>query len=256
MDYLSYWSLIKKPFADSTDPLFFAGVPQREAIAGLSYFVTRQLNTAFFVAPRRCGMTRLLQHVTRMQGFGDCAAEVVVTDGTHLRCDAIQRELCGALGYPSVVDDGAEELDRTLQSSAQQGVQTVWLIDRCKSTAARLARDLALTHANLSVVIGTTPEETKKHVVQFGRCGMRIDLPPLSLEDTIEYLRFSLEHAGCTRQLFPDSTAVRLHELSGGALAQLSWLAESALALAASHGIDKIGAEIIEAVQERMAWAA
>ena len=256
MDYLSYWSLLRKPFALGDGFVFFAGVSQREAIAGLNYFATNQLNSAFLVAPARCGMSQLLRHVKRMRGFGDCAAEVVLTSGRQPGREAVQQELCQALGYQGVVGDCAEQLDRAIEASAQQGLQTIWLIDRCQAPAARVARDLVMAHSSLSVVISTTHEELGKQAVEFGRCAMQIELTPLSLEDTITYVRFCIDHAGGTRQLFPDNAVVRLHELTGGALADLAVVAESALALAASHTVDLVGSAFVEAIDEQIARAA
>ncbi len=83
---------------------FYAGVPQREAIAGLNYFLTSPLNSAFLIAPARCGMTWLLRRIKQMHGFGDCAADVVFTDGNQHHQDCVHAELCAALGYHYTAD--------------------------------------------------------------------------------------------------------------------------------------------------------
>jgi type II secretory pathway predicted ATPase ExeA len=85
---------------------------------------------------------------------------------------------------------------------------------------------------------------------------MRIDLMPLSVTDTIDYLRFCLQHAGAPQQLFPDNAAVRLHEITGGMIADLAVAAESALVLTASHGLDEVTPAIVEAAEERISRAA
>ncbi len=256
MDYLGYWSLLRKPFIFGDDVSFFAGVPQREAIAGLNYFLTSPLNSAFLVAPTRCGMTWMLRRMKQMRGFGDCAAELVFTDGNQHDRDCVRAELCAALGYHYTAVDPADQIGRAIDATSSQGIETIWLIDRCATAATRVARDLIMSHENFSVVIGTTPEGLGKHTIQFGRSAMQIDLAPLSVEDTAEYVRYSLEHAGCTRQLFPDNTAVRLHEMTGGAIAELSALAESSLALAASHRMDEVTPAVVEAIDQQMARAA
>jgi type II secretory pathway predicted ATPase ExeA len=256
MDYLSYWSLLRKPFKLEGDSSFFAGVPQREAIAGLNYFVNSPMNSAFLVARSGCGMTWLLRHVERMHGFDDCAAEVIRTDGTQLHHQQVRANLCEALGYQTHQNDGSSHLHRAIEASAQHGVQTIWLIDRCKAAAADVAHDLVMEQSNLSVVLGTTADELGKRAVEFGRCTMQIDLPALTLEETIEYVRYGLEQAGGTRPLFPDQAAVRLHEFTDGVLADLAVTAESALALAARHGLDQVTPATVEAVGDQLSRAA
>jgi hypothetical protein len=256
MDYLGYWSLLRKPFIFGDDVSFFAGVPQREAIAGLNYFLTSSLNSAILVAPARCGMTWMLRRMKQMQGFGDCAAEVIFTDGNQHHRDCVQAELCAALGYHYTAVDSDDQIGRAIEATARQGIETIWLIDRCATAATRVARDLIISHEKFSVVIGATPEDLGKRAIQFGQSVMQVDLTPLSVEDTAEYVRYSLEHAGCTRQLFPDNTAVRLHEMTGGAIAKLSALAESSLALAASHRMDEVTPAVVEAIDQQISRAA
>ena len=81
MGYLGYWALFAKPFARAEGDYFFSAAPQREAIAGLSYVTASQFGAAFLVSPRRCGASRLMQHVCQMHGLGDCATEVLMTGG-------------------------------------------------------------------------------------------------------------------------------------------------------------------------------
>lgn len=256
MDYLSYWSLLRKPFTLADDDAFFAGVPQREAIAGLNYFLTSRLTAALLFAPVGCGMTWMLRRIQRMHGFGDSAADVILTDGGQHHRDGVYAELCAAFGYHYTTIDSADHIRRAIEATACQGIGTVWLIDRCATAAFGVAKDMIMSHENLSVVMGVSPEQYDRYAMQFGRGAMQIDLAPLSVEDTAEYVNYSLEHAGCTRQLFSDNTAVRLHEISRGAIAQLSALAESSLALAASHRMDEVTPAVVEAIDQQTARAA
>jgi hypothetical protein len=256
MEYLNHWSLLRKPFAVEDDHVFFAGVPQREALAGLSYFVGHGLPSAFLVAENRCGTSSLLRYVKRMRGFGDSAAEMILTDGIQPSYGAAEAALCRALGYAGAQGEARSQINEALEVTCRQGVQTIWLIDRCCPPAARVARELTQSHPGFSFAIATSPKQTGKLAVELGRCPMRIDLIPLSIEDTIEYLQYCVEHAGGDRRLFPDNAAVRLHEITGGALADLAVAAESALALAASHQMNEVTPAIIEAIDEQVRRAA
>ena len=209
------------------------------------------------VAARGCGMTRFLRHLEELKGFGHRATEVLVTREDPVSGRSIHESLCRALGYPRVPVDPEDAVDRAFAAGAMQGVQTIWLMDRCHDGVARVARELSDAHSNVSVVIGVTPEQLVKQMSLFGRTGlMQIDLAPLSLEDTIDYVGYAMEHAGGTRKLFPDGTIVRMYEMTFGVLGRLSVLAESSLALAASYQMDEIGPEIVEAIGQQVSRAA
>jgi hypothetical protein len=256
MDYLSHWSLLRKPFAVTDDQVFFAGAPQREALAGLNYFVSQELPSALMVAADRCGTSSLLRHAMRMRGFDDHAAEMVLTDGIYASYGAAETDLSRALGFACMQDEASSQIDEALTVARRQGVQTIWMIDRCSVPAARLARDLTRNHPSFSFVIATSPQQSGKLALELGCCGMQIDLAPLSIEDTIEYLQYCVDHAGAKRCLFPDNAAVRLHEITGGAVADLAINAESALALAASHQMAEVTPAVIEAIDEQVRRAA
>jgi hypothetical protein len=254
--YLHYWSLRRRPFLQADEEAFFAGVPQREAIAGLNDFASHRLSSAMLVAPPRCGTTSLLSYAKRMRGFGNSASEVVLTRGNHSFRAAIQSDLCRSLGYPAARGDLASKIKQAIDVSTSQGVQIIWLIDPGKSAAAHVARRLVRASHGLSVVLATTSDQWQRRAEEFGRCSMRIDLAPLSVADTIEYVRFCLAHAGAPEPLFPDNAVVRLHEVTGGRIADLAVAAESALALAASGRLGEVSPAIVEATAERIARAA
>ena len=158
-----------------------------------------------------------------------------------------------APGYRYAADDAEDKIAHAIEATARQGIETIWLIDGCATAAAAVAQDLILSHNNFSVVIGTTQENLERQASQFGRNAMQIELAPLSLEDTFEYVNYCLQHAGCTRQLYCDNAAVRLHEVTGGAIAELSAVAESSLALAASHRLDQVTPAVVEAIDQQFA---
>lgn len=238
MDYLRYWSLNRKPFAGE---FFFAGSPQRATLTRLTEFVNGPLDMATMIAADGCGMTSLLRHVQAMQGFDDCAAEVVLTSGTQASRRRVLCDLGKALGCAPAT----EVSDLVLQSiaaSGQQGVHLLWLIDRCGFGAARVAQDLASRYANLSVVLGVAQGRS----IRLHRPALRFELAALTLADSRNYLNQAVLHAGGTESLFPEATVERIHAVTGGAIARISVIAESALGLAARYRIDRVTPELID----------
>jgi len=57
----------------------------------------------------------------------------------------------------------------------------------------------------------------------------RLEISPLTPDDTAEYLRLRLRRAGCDRELFASDATALLHEATAGAMRDLDRLAAAAL---------------------------
>lgn len=252
MNYLGYWDLFDKPFARCGDEYFFAGEPQREAIAGLSYFAASQFGAAFLVSHERCGMSQLMRHLAQMNGLGDRATEVVHSDGRNRDCRELDRSLAQALGLPANLNHGnvVESVDNAIRVCQRDGVKVIWLIDRLDACTVNTAKSLLATHENLAVVFGATPDEHRRIEPLLSATVVRIDLEPLTLEQSSQYLKEGLADVGCQRQLFQDGAIVRLHEFTSGAIADLATAAEGSLAIAARYQLDRVTTAIVEAAVE------
>lgn len=254
MDYLGYWSLKRKPFTGSGPGFrFFAGQPQREAIAGLHYLVSSQSQIALLVAAPRCGMTRLMQHVRTMRGLGDHATEVIYTSHVANSVGAVEAAVCKALGLGSVPHNPGPVIGRVLRASKDQGIGITWMIDRCDRATVSKARRFAETQKILTMVLGVNSQESAPSVFGAPDHGeLMIHLEPLSLADSLGYLRHGLRHAGANASMISDDAAVRMHEFSGGKLADLAAIAESSLALAARYRMNTIRPAVVEAITQHL----
>jgi hypothetical protein len=258
MGYLEYWHLFDKPFALGERDDYFAAAPQREAMAGLSYFATSPFQIAFLVAPRRCGSSRLMKHLSQMHGLGNCATEVVITEGQQLDCRSVAQSLGKSLGIAFDFRRVAPlaMVDQAIESCRRDGVRVMWMIDRLQACAITTARGLLATHSNLSVVIAATPSQYARFEGYFGDQELRVDLVPLSVEETACYLRQGVEAVGGRSSLFHDNAIVRLHELTGGAIADLAIAAEVALEVAARYRMEEVTTPVVEAACETQVQAA
>ena len=280
MGYLGYWALFSKPFARTEGDSFFSAAPQREAMAGLSYVTASRFGAAFLVSPRRCGVSRLMQHVCQMHGLGDCATEVILTSGDQHDCGEVSASLAQALGVRGQalgvrgqeamgvrgqekglrIKTGHEAcfgaVDSAIEGCHRDGVKVVWLIDGITTCTLNSARTLLASHGNLSVIMGATPAEHERFRGILGDAVVQIDLDRLSVEEAADYLRWGLADVGCKRDLFQDGSIVRLHELSDGAIADLGQFAELSLAVAARYRMESVTSSIVEAAMEMQAQAA
>ncbi|MGB7328312.1 MAG: hypothetical protein WBD31_25775 [Rubripirellula sp.] len=269
MDYLTYWGLTRRPFAQDDHEFYFAGGSQREVMAGLGYFVAGTWNSAFLVAPQRSGATWLLRQLKQTCGFGDCAAEVVLTSGANATdCTQAAQSLADAMGTALADAPGADNncetdaidrISRSVQASSQKGIRTVWLIDDCTAATATLARDLVMADGDLSVVMGTTRQNLRRMTSAFGRCCMQIELDALDVAETFRYIAAGLRHADFRSNphasavkpdepVFTDTAIVRMHEISHGRLAALAAVAEASLQLGAAHQVSVITPGVVETI--------
>ena len=104
--------------------------------------------------------------------------------------------------------------------------------------------------------MGATPVEHVRFARLLGDSPVQVDLDPLNVEETADYLRCGLADVGCKQTLFQDGAIVRLNELTAGAIADLAIAAEVSLAVAARYRMDAVTSSIVEAAMEMQAQAA
>jgi type II secretory pathway predicted ATPase ExeA len=153
------------------------------------------------------------------------------------------RQLCHALGLTPATTAGSlfYALSRHVEDSAAERVQPVFLLDE-----SHLLHQDTLDHlhillnyawdsrALLSLVLVGLPELRERLALRrnrslYSRIHHRLEITPLTPDDTTEYLRMRLERAGCTREIFASDATVLLHEATVGAMRDLDRLAAAAL---------------------------
>jgi type II secretory pathway predicted ATPase ExeA len=112
--------------------------------------------------------------------------------------------------------------------------------------------------ALLSLVLVGLPElesslSRRAHRSLLTRIHHRFLIPPATVDDTAEYVRFRLAAAGTDRALFPDDALAILHELSQGALREIDRLATASLREAARRKKKLVDRDTIQRVAEPLA---
>ncbi len=111
--------------------------------------------------------------------------------------------------------------------------------------------------ALLSLVLVGLPElegnlSRRAHRSLLTRIHHRVLIPPATVEDTAEYVRYRLAAAGTDRALFPDDALAALHEHSQGALREIDRLATAALRDAARRKKKLVDREVVTRVAEAL----
>ncbi len=247
----------RSPFAAvTTSDAFYAGNPQREAIARVDYLVRSASRSAVMLSHRGCGVSTLMRRLATTSGFGGVAVEPVMTSGGVGSRRAALARLAVAMCIDPFSDRLTQRIEESIRALGRSQVKTLWLIDRCDAATAEAAAVLASSSSSLAIVMGTTLEDAASLQDALDFCPLRIDLDAFRLDDSMQYVRFAVAVAGAKAPVFEDSATVRLHELSDGRIAMISAMAELSLLAAATAGATKVGADFVEAVQSELVRAA
>jgi general secretion pathway protein A len=153
------------------------------------------------------------------------------------------RQLCLALGLAPTATAGNffYAVATHVEDLARERVHPVFLLDE-----AHLLHQDTLDHlhillnyqwdsrALLSLVLVGLPELRDRLALRrnrslYSRLHHRLEIEPLTPDDTAEYLRLRLRHSGCERELFASDAAALLHEATAGAMRDIDRLAAAAL---------------------------
>jgi hypothetical protein len=257
MHFLQHWSLQRNPFGVvTTSDAFFAGLPQREAIARLEYLVRSETRSALMLSERGSGSTTLLKRVSGTSGLGNNAVDAVLTTGGVGSTKAAFARLAVAMAIDPFGDRVVQRISESIAAAGRNQVRTLWLIDRCDAASAEAAAILSTTNRSICTVMCATESAARDLQPSLECCPLRIDLEPLQLDDTIGYVRYAVASAGGSDDVFDDSALIRLHELTEGKIAFIAAIAQLSLMAAATLRANSVSAECVESCQHELVRAA
>lgn len=153
-------------------------------------------------------------------------------------------------------------VEKHVQDLSRDKVHPVFLLDEAHLLQADMLAHLHIllnyewdAKSLLSLVLVGLPElesnlSRRAHRSLLTRIHHRFLIPPASVEDTAEYVRYRLAAAGTTRDIFPDDALAALHELSQGSLREIDRLATAALRDAARRKKKLVDRDVITRVAE------
>jgi general secretion pathway protein A len=253
-----HWNLEKAPFPTGTsEPVFFAGLPQQESLARLRFLVHHGRRLGLVLGEAGWGKSLLLElfaeecrranwHVASMNLLGLSVRE-------------FQWRLAELLHVgPRPSDDGlrlARRLEERWQLNRLQQENIVLLLDDADQAGAdvltqlvRLAQMPAGQVGNLTVIItarGSQVSRLGSRLLEL--IELRVDLEPWDADDTIGYLQLALIEAGAEQPIFEDTALDEIHRLSAGVPRQVNRLADFALVAGSSEKLEMIDIETVAA---------
>lgn len=257
--YKAFYGLKEKPFSKTPDPRFlFMSSVHREALARLEYAV-EESELALLTGEIGCGKTTISRALMDQMGerFRFCFV-------INPRMESI--ELLRVIAAGLEVADPPTEKDRLLSEITdalfrmhEQGITPVVVIDEAQLIPdrelfdeIRLLTNFQLDDKNLlSVIIMGQPElrtilESPVYEPFRQRISLKFHLPPLDLEETLEYLDFRLVAAGGSPGLFSPDAVQRIYELSGGVPRRINTIATNALLAGFGRDICWIDADLVD----------
>ena len=172
------------------------------------------------------------------------------------------RQLCLALGLnPSATAASVfYAVSNHVENLARERIHPVFLLDEAHLLHQDMLDHLHIllnyewdSRALLSLILVGTPElvdrlELRKNRALYSRIHRRLAIGPMTSDDTAEYVRRRLRHAGCDRELFAEGALALLHEVAGSSLRELDRLATDALREAARRKKKLVERDVVERV--------
>ena len=228
--YLNFYGLNEKPFNPTPDPRFLYMSPgHREALAQLQYGTQERKGFIVLTGKVGTGKTTLLQALRRRLD-GDTAVSYVFN--STLPFDGILEYVLEDLGITKPEKSQARRLialNNFLIERERAGQNTVLIIDEAQNLDAATLEQIRLlsnfetaTSKLLQILLVGQPELNAKldlpELRQLKqRVGLRCQIPPLTPQETHQYIRNRLRVAGARDMALFDEAAVdRITEYSGG----------------------------------------
>ena len=261
--YTQHWGLTKSPFTGpARGSLFYATSGQSEAIARLDYVTKNGRRCAVLAGDDGLGKSSVFEHLAEREArrgnvaismslLGMDESEFVVT-------------LAEKLGEPTKSSTSSAILwraifDRLTVNQFRQK-STILMLDDAQDASTevitalgRLSQWNPAHETKVTILLSTTPESMPrlgKRLLDL--CDLKIQLRPWKLEDTIGYVRSSIEHMGGAPTVFDNQALETLHTLSEGSPRNLRRLAELALVAGAAQRAKQIGAATVRAVDAEL----
>ena len=256
MTQLAHWSLSRLPFGPprkSGD--FFAGSPQREALARLEYLITHGRPVAIVTGPQSVGRSALLHYVAGHY-WGISARQTAIWIEPADQPREIIDQVAIYLGLPHVpVAARWRAIFDETATAARGGARTVLVVDDAdiagEDSLRTLARLIGACPA-ISLIVACRSDRVSTVSAAVGGCPLRVELSGWSLPEIRDFIQHGLHNAGCSKAVFTDQGIIRLYELSDGLPGIVSRLAELALLTGGGCQAQRVGPELIDAAANEL----
>lgn len=239
--YLTHFSLREPPFTKEISDTDLWLPSSKQAIVDELCDAVEERASILLTGEPGVGKTCVLRALRRR--LPEAGFRLTYCHNVTLGRRDFYRQLCIALGLsPSATAAGVFHAVSThVQDLGRDRVHPVFLLDE-----SHLLHQDTLDHlhillnyewdsrALLSLVLVGLPElrdrlQLRRNRSLYSRLYRRVHIDTLRPEDTAEYIRLRLHHAGCDRDLFTSDAVAMIHEAATGGMRDVDRLATAAL---------------------------
>jgi general secretion pathway protein A len=262
--YLTFYGLDEKPFATTVDPKFLYLTPgHREALAHLVYGVQENMGFLVLTGEVGTGKTTLLRALLqRLDGH----TAVAFLTNSKLPFEGLLEYMLEDLGVPAPGETHAQRLfalNRFLIARARVGESVVVIFDEAHNLDAETLEHIRLlsnfesaTRKLMQILLVGQPELNSKLALSSlrqltQRIALRAALPPLTFDETRQYIRRRLQVAGARDLgLFTDAAMTSIAKYAKGIPRVVNVVCDHCLILGYADRKRRIDADIVrQAVQ-------
>lgn len=259
----SYWGLTASPFSNRLDARWFHESPvHEEALARLFYVIEQQRGLGVLTGGAGSGKSLLMKVVgaqVRRTRRHHAAVDLVGLDAHELLwqiASVLQLAPNPAATRWTLWRSVADHIE-SLRLARAQLVFALDHIERADGSCHNLLERLfhfAEAKGSVTFLVGVRSNEYSKVARLLGEhADLRVELTPLALEDTGDFIQDMLQKAGCERAIFGGDAVIRLHALSRGCPRTLCRLCELSLIAGMPEEREVIDEDLIDSVAEELA---
>jgi general secretion pathway protein A len=258
--YTLFYNLKNKPFAMNTDPSsMWTGEKQQEALTRLRRGIGETTGFQLVTGETGAGKTILLQALTARL---DKDIVWAVIDDPRLERIDFYNAVAGKFGVRELFASKVQfllQFSQFLHKAADEKKQVLLLIDECHLLPREMIEDLRLLGniakggvALMHIIFFGCPECKELFMQPHNRAVMQrlthvVELLPLNIMETGDYIRHRLKIAGTEEVLFTPQAVQMVHRHAKGNPRRINSLCDQAMAAGAVQAVKIIDAKCIAA---------
>lgn len=259
--YRQHWGLNRSPFT-TAGKRFFQSATQQEAVARIEYLSSANRRLGLLAGEEGVGKTTVLEFICRKARRTGAMAIYI----NLLGIDEQEFVFSLAEEFGSPMDPSARpvvawrKIFDAFTTHRYQGQDTLILLDDAHeadtevlAAVSRMVQWKPSEDSGVTTILATSNDRRElvgRRMLEL--CDLCIEVTPWEIEDTVSFLRGSLEAAGAQSEIFNDSAIEVIHRLSRGVPRRISQLAELALVAGAGAEMETLDRETIVAVQDEL----
>ncbi|MCK4571826.1 AAA family ATPase [candidate division WOR-3 bacterium] len=245
MNYENFYGFVREPFSDIPDPkLFYSGPEHARALVKLLHVVKKGRALGILTGAVGCGKTtiarRILAELDKEDNF---YPGLMILTHQDFGIEWFTKKIGELLGLRFNSNDRSEmvaEIIKKLYNIYRYGMKTVILIDEANNITnpeileeLRGLLNLELQGDRLLTMILSGMHEMLENIKDNRSLRQRIstivDLPPLNLSSTKEYIKYRIEQTGVNEELFDEESLKLIYEFSKGVPRVINVICDNAL---------------------------